>query len=132
MEMISGEVAVSKANQCIGLLRQWLGPVQDAEDPRVIIMNGQQGYVSGFIFEKMLFMKKITVNFYELPRNKLFQYDNAAIIGKQYRPSFVHFYLQHVQELCERYNLSGNPQHFETDESPWDWAKNYENSQFDE
>lgn len=127
------EEAAHAANRLIGLLHQHLGRVQDTSDERVIILNsGQQGYVSGFVVDHFLWSAKITVNFKELPRNKLFQYENKAIIGRMYRPSFVHYYLNHLQSIASQYDLlqySNN--RINTEESPWNWTSNYENSQFD-
>ena len=100
------EKAAEEANTYIALLKQHLGPVVDASDQRVFILNsGQEGYVDGFVIDKTLFWYTITVNFYELPRNKLFQLENQSIIGNTYKPSFAHFVLQKYKALVESLNI---------------------------
>lgn len=128
------EEAARRANNLIGLLKQRLGDKpSDTSDPRIFVLNtGQEGFVDGFTEDKLLFSTTITVNFYEVThkRTKLFQYDQKAIIGSQYEPTFVHYILRKMIDLAQQYGITHSSAiQNQTDESPWSgWGSNQQNS----
>lgn len=93
-----------RANDIIRLLEVEIGVVKDPEnDPRCLLIRGMRVHVLRFEVSSFFWSEKITVNFIEWPRQKLFEIDNKAIIG--YGDSFVRYYLDLLETIMNDNNL---------------------------